>query len=196
MTRRLVLVGGQMNYGYVVTVDAATPGAKQRIIINTPPFQVRALNITINPGAENVDDCIDILTMPDTTVGAITSTVNIDDTVLPVSETVIDNIDVGFRVKIVDGVNSEELGFVLAIDVENGTITVQTASTGSYPPGSLIQMSIPRVIKYKIRSNHPITFGDKASGSALLPVSLPTAIDYYNHDGLAKEFCLNADIWY
>ena len=188
--------GRQMNYGYVVTVDAATPGAKQRIIINTPPFQVISLNITINPGAENVDDCIDILTAPDTTVGTTTSVVNIGDTLIPVSGSVINNIDVGFRVKIVNGVNNEELGFVLAIDVGNSTITIQTPSTASYPAGSLIQMSIPRVIKYKIRSNHPITFGDKASGSALLPISLPTAVDYYNHDGAAKEFCLNSDIWY
>ncbi len=188
--------GHQMSYNYAIHIPAVAAGTKQRLSFNAPPFTVRASAITINPHEENINDFIDIITAPDTTIGTVTMAVDVNDTIIEVSGTVISNIDVGYLVQVKNGALEEELGFVLAVDVENSTITVQNAATSTWDAGSFIQMSVVRVFNYKIRNNHPYVSGKKSHGSSLIPANLMTVIDYTSHDGLEKDICINSEIWY
>jgi len=188
--------GHQMTYDYAITVPAVVAGTKQRFIVNAPPFTVRANNIIINPGVENINDSVDILTAPDTIVGITASAVNIGDTVLTLDENALANIATGYLIKIKNGALEEEFGFALNVNTANNQITVQNSSVSSWDAGSLLLISVPRVLGYKIKSANQFISGLKPHGSAFIPPNLPSAIDYTNHDGVEKEICLGIDIWY
>ena len=83
---------------------------------------------------------------PNTTAGALTAPTTINDTVLSVSQTVIDNIDELFRVRLAlasDPTNTyEDVGKVLSIDEVNSTITIDTPVTQVWVAGTtLVQMT-------------------------------------------------------
>jgi len=73
---------------------------------------------------------------PNKTIGVITSTVEIGDSIINVNSTVIDNIKLGFMVTI----NGEELG--KCVEIGPSTITVDAEATAQHAYGSYFQISV------------------------------------------------------
>jgi hypothetical protein len=85
-------------------------------------YPVSVFTIFFTTTADHEGDLIKVEAGPDTVVGTITSDVSASDTVINVSSTVIDNIDIGFVASITDGVNTDDLGYVTDIDKIVNTI--------------------------------------------------------------------------
>lgn len=93
---------------------------------------IQILNGWFGSTDSQANDCINIHVAPDTIIGTITAAVTTNDTVLTVSQTVIDNTFVGAFINLNDGTNTSNLTEIIARDVVAKTITVHTAIDQSF----------------------------------------------------------------
>lgn len=96
------------------------------------PMNISLIEASFVSVSENIGDSWSWVVAPNTTIGALTNNVSIDDTIINVTSNVTDNIKEGFWVNLFDGTNTEDLGRVLNINKTDGTITVEHASTQSF----------------------------------------------------------------
>lgn len=147
------------------------------------PFNVSVLEAQFISAEENTDDSWSWIIAPNTTIGALTANVEIDDTVINVSPTVTSNIKIGFWVNLFDGVNTEELGRVLEIDGSAGTITVENASTQAF---SAISPTYVRINIYFMKDavfGHPwlTVYGEGKIKSSYVPANTLVEVKYTNN---------------
>jgi hypothetical protein len=147
------------------------------------PFNISVLEAQFISAEENRGDSWSWVIAPNTTIGALTGNVSVDDTVINVSPTVTANIKVGFYVNLFDGVNTEELGRVLAIDSDAGTITVETASTQAF---SALSPTYVRMNIYFMKDavfGHPwnLIYGEGKIKSSFVPANTLVQVDYTNN---------------
>lgn len=191
--------GSMLTYGITGTFPACPPGTVQTFGINSLPFVIRIMTLTINPGSENLLDTFDFFSAPNTVIGTSTAELTAGQNIVEVSASVYTNIKVGYMLRITGGGNQEEFRFVIAKDTLAGPIyqlTLETNAVNTYPAGSLIDMSILRVYNLKIKSSNPIVFSGKAPGTSLIPPSLTALMKYTNNDGVPKEINMVFDIFY
>lgn len=178
--------GHALTKGHNIEIPQVAPGTNQEFMLESMPIYLRILNISINAAEENLLDKVSLFTAPNTTIGVLTSAANIGDTVFSVSGTAIANIKLGYYLTITDGVNKQNYGMVINKDGPNYQVTVTDESVYNFAVGSLVKISIPRLIDVGLRSQHPITFGDKNPGSAEMPANTQVKLVYTNTDGRAK----------
>ncbi len=158
------------------------------------PYDINVKSARIITAPENRDDVLSWVVAPDTTVGTLTVDASIGATVLDVSQTVVDNIHVGFKVKLVDGVTpttNEDLGYVLNVDKTNLQITVQTATTLAWAAATptLVQMTVWFVENMVIGPENKIAIGSDTLKSSYLPANTPLYCNYDNKSpSTAKTF--------
>lgn len=119
------------------------------------------------------------------TIGVVTADVTTSTTVIDVNQTVVDNMEVGYFVKITDGVNADDLGRCLLVDMENNQITVENAPSNAYLAStpSYIQMDVDMVVDLPLGvldTHHKLEGG---FDSAYLSANTDIEIAYFNSDG-------------
>jgi hypothetical protein len=153
----------------------------------TFPIDVNILASKIHITADMEGDVISWSISPNTTVGTITSDVSINDTVINVSQTVIDNFDIGYHIRLADagdpeGTN-EVLNRVIAKDEVAKTLTVETPVTQAWLASgpTLVQMNIYYLWNVEIGPGvHNIEPGKSKIGSAHLPANTIIRATYDN----------------
>ena len=167
------------------------------------PYSVRAFSAHINASSDNVGDEISYCSGYDTDTSNyvpgsnnITLDASSGSTVIEVNSNFFLFVKLGFIIKIKEGVIEEELGECINIDTVNNTITVATATTGSFTVagGAKILFSISRFANIEIANAGMITLGSAKLGGSLAPPNLPQRITYINRDGVAKRIRLIAEI--
>lgn len=156
----------------------------------TFPIPISILSFEYVPESTMEGDKISTLIAPNTVIGTITSDVAINDTVINVSQTVRDNLELGYHVRLDDGTNNEELGQVTAIDNGAGTITVETPSPVAYAAAtptevkSTIYMMQDVILTGEVR----MEVGATKIGGSYLPANTVIRFRYNNLSGGAKTF--------
>ena len=145
------------------------------------PIKMGVLAIHVSTNDNQEGDIMSVALAPNTTIGTITADANINDTTLNVSQTVIDNIALGFYVNITDFVNSDELNQVIAIDKVNNTITVETpVQTAFIASGTYIQISIYYMEKWEIGRSWVYEFGNSKIGASTADENVVARVIYEN----------------
>jgi hypothetical protein len=142
------------------------------------PFDINILASKVHITADMEGDILSWSVSPNTTAGTITSDVNINDTVINVSQTVIDNVDIGYHIRLADagdpdGTN-EELHRVIAKDEVANTITVEVPATQAWLASgpTLVQINIYYLWNVEIGPGvHNIEPGKSKIGAAHLPAN-------------------------
>lgn len=163
------------------------------------PMDVSVLEAQFTSGEENVGDTWSWVISPNTTVGALTANVAIDDTVINVTSTVTANINVGFYVNLFDGVNTEELGRVLSIDSVSGTITTENASTTAFSAASPTYVRMNIYFMKDAEFGHPwnIVYGEGKILSSFVPAGTTVKVMYNNKSPTVdKRVVCNLEILY
>jgi len=155
------------------------------------PISINVLDMFFTVNAENIGDNIDVLSAPDTVVGALTANANPSDTVLNVSSTVTDNIKVGFDVDILDagtGAN-DDLGRVIAVNKASGTITVENPVVNLHNASgpTYVRMTIYRFKNFQFLKEWKYEVGLGKIGSSYLPAGVTVRIRYNNVSGGVKR---------
>ena len=135
-------------------------------------------------------DEIQCLVAPDTVIGAITSDVSVDDTVINVSQSVIDNTSIGFFVDIYDGTNHDDLQRIVSIDSDNLQITVAQAATQSFLASAptYVRQTLKYVPNLTLVTGFNLCLGSVKIGSSYVPANTTMRLSYNNISGTAKTF--------
>lgn len=160
-------------------------GAQWHYTNFTFPYPISLLSMEYVGINALIDDRIKINIAPDTTTGTITSDVTASDTVINVSQTVIDNVQIGYNLKLDDGTNVDDLGYVLSYDKTNLTVTMETAAVNGFLAATptYVKQTIPLLEDIEIDyTTASITIGATKIGGSYLPANTVIEFGYYNGD--------------
>jgi hypothetical protein len=147
-------------------------------------YNVSAYSITVLPTSDNVGDSFDVITVPNTLAGTITSAIDVGATSLVLSS--VANLSSGFLISISDGTTTNDLGWIISVDATTNTIIVSTATSSSFDIGANVTYGIPRIRNGKIVNSQNFGLGFSTIGSSGLPAGAVAQLNYTNHSADAK----------
>lgn len=109
-----------------------------------------------------------------------------------------DHIEVGYFIRLTDGVNVSDMNTVVAIDRENNIIYVYNNPDNSYLPTSptYVQISVYPIKDFLIGSPGKYTFGTSIFSSSYVPTDIVITIRYQNNTGTEKFFSGQVEYFY
>ena len=142
------------------------------------PYPISVLQSFFITDGTHEGDVIDVTIGPNTTIGSITENVAVDDTVVNVSLTVVQNISLGYDFII----NSDNLGKVTEIDPNALTITIDSGSTNSYTSGDSVKTQVSSIEALELDSiSERYTIGGSKTGGKYLPANTNVEVCYTNN---------------
>lgn len=163
------------------------------------PFPVNILSLTFNITDLHFKDKLNAIVAPNTIIGTLASNCSIGQTELHVTGTVIENTAVGFHMNLFNGVNTDNLGRVLAIDEINSTITVETGPSMAYTasgPTTYVRQSIYVIEDYTIGYPSSYDLGKNKIGGTFLPPNTTIRVTYENFHGTDVELFSHIEFLY
>ena len=130
-------------------------------------------------------DIVRVVVGEDTIIGAITANVSAAQTVIPVSQTVIDNIAVGYNLKLFDGTNTDDLGRVLVRDSDNLELTMEVATTNSFlaaTPTYCLQ-TVEFIPHFRLGGLGRVELAKDIVGGSYLAPNTILRVKYLNNEG-------------
>lgn len=110
---------------------------------------------------------------------------------IPVSQTVIDNVAVGYNIKMADGTNSDDMGRVLSVDTVNNKIYVENNAVNTFASATptYIKQSVYSIKDYEIGPAWRHELGSSKIGGSIIPKDITVTVDYDNKSGsIDKSF--------
>lgn len=167
------------------------------------PFNVSLIGGSYQTDVGSEGDWVDVIARPDTVVGVLTQDTVSGSATLHVSQTVVDNLAVGFEIKLYDSTTQSifDCERVLAIDKINKTITVETAPTEIFSAANTvyIQVNVYYVIHHVLGDPGVINLGRTTNGASHVPAGAVIRFNYYNDSGVGigtKRFLAILEYYY
>ncbi len=152
-------------------------------------YPISVLEAYFVPTIDNLDDELEILVAPNTTVGVIVQNASSGAVSCVVSPTVISYLFAGYRMHITNGVTIDNLGRCLSINKDTSTVEFENALANNYSIGSYVQMTIPLVEKYVIGPpNVRYVIGEGKIGGSFVPANTIARLVYTNKTNTVKKF--------
>ena len=116
---------------------------------------------------------------------------------LSVSSTVTTNTYVGYHIKLFNGVNDDDVGRVLGIDIENGKIYVETAPTNTFNAGTTyVRQTVYFMKDWNVGSGGAYSIGESKIGGSYIPADTIVTAIYTNNSGTEKTFVGSVEYLY
>ena len=167
-----------------MTHKVYTPPNSTSVTDFTYPYPIVAFALHFTPRKENEGDVVNMYVAPDTIVGAITADVSVSDTVINVSQTVIDTVKAGYLIDLFAPPSTiEDLGAITTVNKTNNTITVTTAATQALAAATptYVRFSIRYIENYTIHTpNVPYSIGESKIGGSYVPTGTTIRVTYEN----------------
>lgn len=169
-----------------INIPSGTPGTKHEFEFSFPhPISLLAAEWT---NTEDIHgDEIKFIIAPDTIVGVLASGVSNGETVLPVSQSVIDNVKLGYCVDLYSASGVCEVERCVDRNDNDNTITVETAVDQGYAAGTHVRMHVDMVRRGYLAGHGRIQLGEAKIGGSYIPAGTILRADYWNNNGTAKE---------
>lgn len=168
------------------SIKVVAPADQVSDHITTWPVPVNIVSASTLLKATMEGDVISWLIGLNTTAGALTAAASISDTVITVSQTVIDNMDLLYRVRLAlatDPTNTyEDVGKIVSCDPVALTITVDTALTQAWAAGTtLVQLTSVYVDGAELGNmDWVVEMGKDKIGASYLPAGTELTCRYDN----------------
>lgn len=162
------------------------------------PYNIGVKSATIYVTDDMVGDQIIVHEGPNTLIGYLTSPINSGDTVIYVSDTVIQNIKIGYYVDLYVPGDDEgiEIGQVIDINTNDRCLTIHTPSQISADTDSYLSMCGKLIPRLDITCNQKIEIGKTIPTASRLPKNIPIRIIYKNNNGKAKKVSIFVEYIY
>ncbi len=143
-------------------------------------YTITVMNFSLNTD-ENADNCkFEAVCAENTIIGALTQNASINDTVLHVSPTVVQNVKIGYKVCLFNGVTQTCVGECVNVGVD--TITIDSPLVDNHSAGVYVQMSIIMVKDFHTISNKSHDLAKKTvKGSTIFP-GIAMTVRYTNNN--------------
>jgi hypothetical protein len=175
----------------VETIKMSIDANETKSLDVTWPIPVSILEVVLLPTAGMEGDKVSVGVAPNATIGALGADANSGDTILTVSSTVFLYAELGFYIRLTDGVNTNQCNRIKSIDKVNSQITVETALTNSFSAvtPTYVQMTVYMMKDYEIGlSGVPLELGKSKIGGSYIPAGRVSRITYENTTASAKTF--------
>jgi hypothetical protein len=147
---------------------------------------ISALSISFNTHADNQNDTLEVIIGPETPSGVITSDVSIGDTIINVSPTVIENVQLGYYVNLSDSTNNDNLGIV-----KTATSNAFLASSPTY-----VKLSVKAIDNFTFGYPGRYVIGESKIGGSYVPKNTIVRVVYTNNGNATRYFYPNIDYLY
>lgn len=184
----------------VRNVKVVAPPNQLTTVDTSLPFDINLIAVRNIWTADMGGDLMSWLLAPNTVVGGITQNVNIGDTVINVSPTVIANIDTSWRFRIISASNSavfEDIGNVVSINTSASTVTLSTAATQAHTAGD--EVAVTGIYCDAIElptSAYVLDMGLEIPRVAYLPAGRVVRCEYTNNGATTKTFYAYYSFYY
>lgn len=156
------------------------------------PYSISLFSSEWLVNESQISDIAEFQLSPDTIIGVLTKNANKDDTILNVSNTVIDNLSIGYWLK----VNDEDVNRVLDIDKDNNQITIEKPLENNYNINTYIKMTIKIVPRWRFTAPGFCSVGESKIGASFIPANTIMRLVYHNTTGTEKWFGISIDYLY
>jgi hypothetical protein len=163
------------------------------------PFDMSVATVHFVTNAQHIGDEITSIIAPNTIVGYITQDASIGNTLIHVSPTVIQFLNIGYLIKLFDGINVSSLGYVVAKDPVNYTITTTIGSTNDFSASfpTYVMIEISNIHSFEIGDPNKYDIGQSVIGSGLIPANTVMRLQYKNKSKTdAKAFIFYFEYFY
>ena len=151
------------------------------------PIDFAILRVHAFPIEGNVGDTFSVCVPYKTVIGALTASITNTDNVLHVNDTVISHSLLGKFIDIDDGINSESLGRIVAIDAENMTLTMEKTPTNSYAELSAVKLTSYYVKDHIIATQAPLCFSASRQIAARFQRTQSLVLSITTHQQLTSK---------
>jgi hypothetical protein len=179
-----------------------TEGFSHNMIANTTTkksvsfsFPVTSLLARYTTLESHIGDVINLVTEP-VTIGVNVSSVNIADTVLHVSSSVLLHAVIGYEIIITDGVNTDFMDIITNINTNTNMITMKAGAVHSFNTNSLIKIQKRLIKNITIGSAGINEHGKSKIGGTYVPTGTIVNVLYTNNSNVDKIFNFEADYLY
>lgn len=157
------------------------------------PYYISIVSAEWFNNIENIEDHAAFELAPDTIIGVIMSGATSGNTTFVVSDTVVDNICLGYYVKI----GGVDLGRVFSVDKNNFTITTEYPIPIDMTPYTTpVMMTVKLIDDYLFNGVGKSELGRSKIGSEVIPPNTILRLVYKNVNGQAKTFSCLVDMLY
>lgn len=190
-TEQKKLQGETQFQSFEVTVDAPTGMYVHDVSF---PFDVNLIRGRWFNKALFAGDSLEMTVAEDSIIGAITANVAIDDTVINVSQSVVDNTKKGYYIKC----EGQDWGRVIGIDNDALTITIESAATAAITAtgSQYILQTVKYVPHLYLEGSDTMMVLEGGVGSSFLPANTVVKIKYHNDTGTAKTYSAIFEYFY
>jgi hypothetical protein len=159
------------------------------------PYPISLFSAEWLVAEDHVGDSAEFHLGPDTIIGYLTQTLNSGDSSIYVSDTVMENIKLGFYIGIED---SSLFGRVISKDTENKCIEIEYPKAEIFNAGSLVKMTVKIVPEWKFIAPGFCSVGESKIGASFIPSNTILRMVYHNENGLThkKLFGISIDYLY
>lgn len=181
------VTGRFRGHGFEMDIPASTG---DHILDLTFPVDISMLSMEYTPLSSMESDYFCVFAGYGTVAGTITSDVTASDTVISVSQTVIDNADYGLFVELSDGTNLDKLGQIIDWDTVANTITVETAAVNGFLTSTptYVRLCEHTVQTVYLHGTARCELGHSKIGGSYFGKNKTLRIVYNNVTGTAKKF--------
>lgn len=158
------------------------------------PYNTRFVSYEFTPKPENIGDSLSIYVAPSAPVGTLTQNVS-NGNVLRVSNSIITKIEIGMEVLLDDGVNTQNLGECLSIDVQNQTITVEEPVAFSFSSGTFVTPRFCIAKNHDIPNTNVIKLGGRVPGNRFINTNLSIVLCYNNTTAVPKTVHIRTEMF-
>ncbi len=152
------------------------------------PFNVSLLQASFTTDSTNQGDKVTVEIPSNLPIGTITHDVNVGDTIINVSPSVITNSMVGYCIILSDGTNTDDLGRIIAIDTINNTVTMEVASPNNYAVATptVVGLTVRPISNFEFGPPQTYILGQSSLGASSIPANVPVTVKYQNNGTTQK----------
>jgi hypothetical protein len=162
------------------------------------PIPIVIYNMTFTTTDDHIGDTFNVDVSPNTVIGAITASSKAGDTIISVTDTVLENIKIGYQINLTDGKNLDNLGIIVSIDIINKTITVSSPTIHDFSPlePTYVIMTVNLIKNYEIGpSGYKIINRSKIGGTYVPPGTI-MELSYNNGGSIPKKIVFQIEYTY
>lgn len=152
------------------------------------PYNISVLTINWTSNEIYKGDILNVYSYPNTIIGFTTEDINIGDSVINVSDTVMQHIIIGSLITISNGTTSISFGDCINKDVVDKTITCSVKANYAFQKNSQVLMTMQHIKNYVFNTNEEIRLANKHLQSTYLKANKIVKIMYQNNSNVSKIF--------
>jgi len=179
----------------IIDVSAGEP---EKIVDFTWPFDIALMSGTLGVSEDMVGDDFMVDVGPNTLVGALIAPLNVGDTSIYVSPTVLQNIKKGFYIGLYGGPGNDgvEISQVIDRDDANYALTLRYPADVSANAGSYVAMCAKIIPNLYLHSIDKIEIGKQIPTGQRIPKNVPVRVHYHSNNELAKKISFFVEYLY